>query len=226
MLTSKVLIAIAYKAPYENSMTDLLAKLRHLQYSTVILCADQESFDSLPLQFREKVISVGDKGIYDAWNTALEFAISKQYEFVGFFGKDDTIDAKLYSNFVECALQGCKGYTFMWTNGVVCRRSLILKSHKIIHPGSLYKVSEIKSKFDVNWSINSDFDFATSYFLQGNFQFYKYNNYASLGKDGVSNTRYKSVWDTYRIRRRYYLIGSIWMLAIDTLSYLKRKILA
>lgn len=221
---------IAFKAPFDDRLACNISKLQRADVQIMIGCADIESFKVLEENnLSEFVCNIGDAGIYDSWNKLINMCAS---DYLLFFGKDDEINFekfKTYLSFVETNLKN-KDAIFPVKNFKYLQSAemMIKNSHLIIHPGAVYSRKLFQTvSFDIAYPINADLKLNCDLIIQSIPQYYLYNDFANIGSGGVSQSAYKSVLDCWRIRRRY--IGTILatqQLVLDSLAYLKRKLIA
>lgn len=217
---------ISYKAPLDKRLLLNVSRLKAISVRAVLACADDNSFQGLPDELKPLVVSIGDGGIYDGWNKAIE-SLRGKVHYVTFFGKDDLIECEKFFQFLSQAISSRSAFHFAWKGKRLPTKiqEVALRSHRIVHPGSVYDIKVLSSQpFSLFWPINSDLDLNLRLINERGLSVSRYNGYAKIGGLGVSSVRYLSVLHTLRIRQRHVGNAALWSFVIDTVAFGKRRV--
>jgi len=177
--------------------------------------------------FKITIISESDRGIYDAWNKAINLASGK---FCSFLGAGDVYKSdESLSNLIKQVYSG--DYDFI-NSKMECRNKVYGQKYSweklkrymnIAHPGMLMSKSFINkhNRFSIDYMYASDYDF---FLRSARFARFLFVDQVSVVMDpyGVSNTKIKSMVEVFSIKYKLKIIPlwkNLLFLFLDSLKF-------
>lgn len=217
-----------------NSLPTLLASLAEQNFQSIeIVVQDGASTDATMKIFEQwkntlpliRICSCRDKGIYDAWNKALERATG---EWILFLGADDKLITSSSLQIAAKILHGLSEKTLYMATPVATASdakafattnsaSLLKPSHNIArdihqgmalpHQGLFHRNILFEShRFNINFRIAGDYDFLARTFAAGKVEVYDVP-LVCMAAGGISSSltsMWRGEWEQLRISRKYF----------------------
>ena len=217
-----------------NSLPTLLASLAEQNFQSIEVVVQDGASTDATIKILEqwqntlpflKICSCRDKGIYDAWNNALERATG---EWILFLGADDKLITSTSLQLAATILHGLPEKTLYMATPVATASdtkafattnstSLLKPSHNVardIHQGMVLPHQGLfhrhilfeKHRFNINFRIAGDYDFLARTFAIGKIDVYDIP-LVCMAAGGVSSSltsMWRGEWEQLRISRKHF----------------------